>query len=185
MLTAHHITLTPIQTAHFAPLYAIVAAHPELYQYTTLGQTEASFQKWFDLALKDGAFVVLDNASHAPIGSTRLYNLNPKVPQANLGYTWYAPQCIGTAVNPEAKLLLLSHAFETLGLHRVGFEVDSRNARSCQAVRKLGASAEGVLRQHRRGVADGVLCDTSVFSILDSEWPSVKAGLQRRIGGAT
>jgi RimJ/RimL family protein N-acetyltransferase len=66
----------------------------------------------------------------------------------------------------------------------VGFEVDSRNARSRQAVLKLGAQAEGVLRQHRRGVADGALSDTCVFSILDSEWPSIKTNLQRKVEAA-
>jgi RimJ/RimL family protein N-acetyltransferase len=184
MLNAPHIRLAPIDNTHFAPLYAIVAAHQELYQYTTLGQTTTSFQEWFDLALNDGAFVVLDNASHAPIGSTRLYNINPSVPHASLGYTWYAPQSIGTGVNTQAKLLLLTHAFETLNMRRVGFEVDSRNARSCQAVLKLGAQAEGALRQHRSGVADGALSDTCVFSILDSEWPSIKTNLQHKVEGA-
>lgn len=181
MLKGQHITLKPITTADFAPLQAIVLAHPEIYQYTTLGKNPADFQKWFDLAQKDGAFVVSDNVSNAAIGSTRLYNFNHSVPHACLGYTWYAPQYMGSKVNPEAKLLLLSHAFETLNLLRVGFEVDIRNTRSCQAVLKLGATAEGVLRQHRRGVADGALSDTCTFSILETEWPTVKTNLLNRI----
>lgn len=181
MLNGQHVTLKPIATEHFVPLQAIALAHAETYQYTSLGQTEADFQKWFDLAQKDGAFVVFDNTSNAIIGSTRLYNFNPAVPHACLGYTWYAPQYMGSKVNPEAKLLLLSHAFETLNLLRVGFEVDIRNTRSCQAVLKLGATAEGVLRQHRRGVADGLLSDTCTFSILDTEWPAAKTNLLNRI----
>ncbi|TDR28979.1 GNAT family N-acetyltransferase [Hydromonas duriensis] len=180
-LTGKYISLQPLTDSHFEAIWQIISSAPELYQYTTLGQTKEDLNKWFAQAKIDGAFVVMDNATQTLIGSTRLYNLNANVGHANLGYTWYAPECVGTNVNPEAKLLLLQHAFETLKLIRVGFEIDSDNMRSRKAVLKLGAQQEGILRKHRKRIHDGVVSDTCVFSIIQSEWDEVKINLQQRI----
>lgn len=100
-----------------------------------------------------------------------------------IGMTCYAPEAQGTLVNPSAKRLLMSHAFEAWGARRVQYQVDNRNERSKAAVLKLGARHEGVLRNHRT-LPDGFVRDTAFFSILNSEWPQVKAGLDQRIAGA-
>ena len=120
-------------------------------------------------------FVIRD-ASGAVVGSTRFYGLDPTVPRLSIGYTWYAPRVQRTGVNTESKLLLLTHAFETLGCISVVFETSWFNHRSRAAIARLGAKQDGVLRNHTRH-ADGTPRDTVVFSILDSEWAGVKRNL--------
>ena len=120
-------------------------------------------------------FVIRD-ASGAVVGSTRFYGLDPAVPRLSIGYTWYAPRVQRTGVNTESKLLLLTHAFETLGCISVVFETSWFNHHSRAAIARLGAKQDGVLRNHTRH-ADGTPRDTVVFSILDSEWPGVKRNL--------
>jgi RimJ/RimL family protein N-acetyltransferase len=97
-----------------------------------------------------------------------------------IGSTWYEPAVWGGPVNPECKLLLMQHAFETLKFHRVEYKTDLRNARSRAAILKLGAIQEGIFRKHMI-MADGHVRDSVYFSIVDSDWPSVKAGLQKRL----
>jgi RimJ/RimL family protein N-acetyltransferase len=120
-------------------------------------------------------FVIRD-ASGAVVGSTRFYGLDPTVPRLSIGYTWYAPRVQRTGVNTESKLLLLTHAFETLGCISVVFETSWFNHRSRAAITRLGAKQDGVLRNHTRH-ADGTPRDTVVFSIIDSEWAGVKRNL--------
>ncbi len=124
-------------------------------------------------------FVVLNEGGEV-VGSTRFYRLEPEVPSLCIGYTWYAPKVQRTGVNTEAKLLLLTHAFETLGCISVSFETSTRNERSRAAIARLGAKQDGILRNHKRH-ADGSPRDTVVFSIIDSEWPGVKQNLQARL----
>jgi len=102
-----------------------------------------------------------------------------------IGWTWLAASAQGTGINVEAKLMLLRHAFETLGVMRVDFKTDARNERSRKAIADLGAVAEGVLRQwspSRAPGEEGLLRDSAMFSILDSEWPTVEEALRRRVG---
>lgn len=140
---------------------------------------------WVNAALEKHAqgievpFVVRD-ASGEVVGSTRFYDVDPSVPKLSIGYTWYAPRVQRTGLNTEAKLLLLTHAFETLGCVSVYLETSWFNHASRAAIARLGAKQEGVLRNHRRH-ADGTLRDTVVFSILDSEWPGVKSNLRHRL----
>jgi RimJ/RimL family protein N-acetyltransferase len=124
-------------------------------------------------------FVVRDAAGDI-VGSTRFYDLEPTVPRVSIGYTWYAPRVQRTGLNTEAKLLLLTHAFETLGCISVVFETSWFNQRSRAAIARLGAKQDGVLRNHRRH-ADGSPRDTVIFSILDNEWPAVKRNLLSRL----
>ena len=107
---------------------------------------------------------------------------DPSLPdeRIHLGWTGYTPSVWGTAVNPECKLLLLAHAFQTCGFGRVKIQTDQLNTRSQAAIGRLGAVREGVLRRHQVR-ADGTFRDTVVFSILASEWPAVKAGLLARL----
>jgi RimJ/RimL family protein N-acetyltransferase len=102
------------------------------------------------------------------------------VPKLSIGYTWYAPEVQRTGVNTEAKLLLLTHAFETLGCISVVFETSWFNHRSRAAIARLGAKQDGVLRNHKRH-SDGSLRDTVVFSIIDGEWPAVKRNLLAKL----
>lgn len=125
-------------------------------------------------------FVIRD-ALGAVVGSTRFYGLDPAVPRLSIGYTWYAPRVQRTGVNTESKLLLLTHAFETLGCISVVFETSWFNHRSRAAIARLGARQDGVLRNHARH-ADGTPRDTVVFSILDSEWAGVKRNLLFKLG---
>jgi RimJ/RimL family protein N-acetyltransferase len=126
-------------------------------------------------------FVVLDAATGAVVGTTRLGNWSPADKRIEIGWTFYAPGVQGTSVNPAAKRLLLGHAFEQLGCVRVELKTDARNARSRAAIAKLGAREEGILRRHTR-LADGSWRDTVFFGITDTEWPSVRARLDERLG---
>jgi len=109
------------------------------------------------------------------LGDVDLYN-----ERIHLGWTAYSPDVWGTAVNPECKLLLMTHAFEDCGFGRVKIQTDLINARSQAAIAKLGAAREGVLRRHMRR-ADGTWRDSVVFSVVIEEWPGVRAGLERRL----
>lgn len=113
------------------------------------------------------------------VGATKLGDLDLPNESAHLGWTAYDPRVWGTAVNPEAKLLLLGLAFGH-GFGRVKLQADARNARSRAAIEKLGAQFEGVLRRHMRR-PDGTWRDTAVYSILVDEWPGVRAGLEARL----
>lgn len=114
------------------------------------------------------------------VGCTRFYDLDPAVPRVQIGYTFYAPRVQRTGLNTEAKLLLLTHAFETMGCVCVGFETSWFNHASRTAIARLGAKQDGVLRSHRRH-ADGSVRDTVAFSIIESEWPAVKRNLRHRL----
>ena len=124
-------------------------------------------------------FVVID-ADGLVVGTTRYYELEPQVPRLCIGYTWYAPGAQRTGINTEAKLLLLRHAFERLGCISVAFHTSTENHASRKAIARLGATEEGVLRNHRRH-PDGSPRDTVAFSIIDTEWQGVKHALQHRL----
>lgn len=113
-------------------------------------------------------------------GTTTLYDLVPAQGRVEIGSTWYARAFWGGRTNPATKLLLLGHAFDTLGLNRVALRCDARNLRSAAAIRRMGAVPEGVLRSHRVA-ADGTVGDTAYFSIVRGEWPGVRAGLEARL----
>ncbi|MCK9896179.1 GNAT family N-acetyltransferase [Frankia sp. AgB32] len=122
----------------------------------------------------------IDLGSGAVIGTTALYNLNPERRCLTIGYTWLSSSARGKPFNAEAKLLLLTHSFETLEAVRVEFNVDDRNTRSRRAVLALGTSQEGILRKHARR-REGSWRDTVVFSIVDDEWPAVYRRLTARV----
>lgn len=116
------------------------------------------------------------------IGGTTYMDIRPEHRGLEIGTTWIAPQYQGTKVNPEAKLLMLTHAFEDLGCERVQLKCDARNEQSAAAIRKLGAVFEGRLRKHMV-LPDGFVRDTLMFSIVRDEWPAVRAGLEARLKG--
>jgi RimJ/RimL family protein N-acetyltransferase len=114
------------------------------------------------------------------VGMTTYLNIEPGVPRLEIGSTWTAASAQRTGVNAESKLLLLGHAFDVLGCLAVEFRTHWHNQQSRAAIARLGAKQDGVLRNHRR-MPDGSLRDTVVFSILDTEWPAVRRGLQHRL----
>lgn len=125
-------------------------------------------------------FVVVHRHTGEVIGSTSYLDVSEANKAVEIGWTWYVPEVWGTAVNPEAKYLLLRHAFEDWGAIRVFFKTDARNLHSQAAIKKLGAQYEGTLRSHRI-LPDGYRRDSVYFSILDHEWPAAKLGLEERL----
>jgi N-acetyltransferase len=184
-LEGAHVQLSPLQPLHAEALGA-AAADGELWRrwYTSVPKPDA-LGPYVEAALAMQArgealpFVVQD-AQGAVVGTTRYYQLDPRTPRLAIGYTWYAERVQRTGLNTQAKLLLLTHAFEALGCIAVGFETSWFNHPSRAAIARLGAKQDGVLRSHLRH-ADGSVRDTVVFSILASEWPAVRQHLQARL----
>ncbi len=129
-------------------------------------------------------FAVLDTTTGELRGITAFYDQVPTVPRVEIGHTFYGRRFWGGDTNPSTKLLMLEHAFETWRCERVALRCDSENLRSAQAIRRLGARPEGILRAHRRR-HDGTVADTSYFSILRADWPAVRQGLEARIATTT
>ena len=184
-LRGHHVGLEPLRTEHADGL-RLATADGELWRrwYTNVPAPEAvDDYVAAALAMQAGGtamvFAVRD-ADGAIVGTTRYYDFDPAIPRLSIGYTWYARRVHRTGLNTEAKLLLLGHAFESLGCIAVALETSWFNHASRAAIERLGAKQDGVLRNHRRH-SDGTVRDTVVFSILDSEWPAVKANLVGRL----
>src|SRR5213083_2343514 len=125
-------------------------------------------------------WVVRDVPSGAIVGSTRYHDIVPAIDRVEIGHTWYGKSRQRTHVNTACKLLLLGHAFETLGCQVVGFRVDNLNLKSQKAVEALGARKDGVIR-HFQARRDGSARDTHIYSVLAAEWPGVKRHLEARL----
>ncbi|TFB47571.1 GNAT family N-acetyltransferase [Cryobacterium tagatosivorans] len=129
-------------------------------------------------------WAIRDTARGSVVGMTTFMNITPQHRRLEIGSTWLAPSAQRTGANTEAKLLLLTHAFETLGCIAVEFRTHWHNRQSRAAIAALGARQDGVLRNHQLG-RDGTLRDTVVFSIIDGEWPTVRLGLTERLARHT
>jgi RimJ/RimL family protein N-acetyltransferase len=125
-------------------------------------------------------WAVRDLATNSIVGSTRYHDIVPAIDRVEIGYTWYAERCQRTNVNTTCKLLLLAHAFDTLGCAVVGLRTDNFNFRSQKAIEALGAKKDGVLRHHQAR-KDGTVRDSVLYSILKSEWPDVRRHLELRM----
>lgn len=184
-LAGRHAVLEPLSTAHVDALRQVVeegGLHRLWYTSVPAPERVGDYVDAALAAQEEGgilAFAVRD-ATGAVVGTTRCYGLEADVPRLGIGYTWYAPRVQRTGVNSECKLMLLRHAFETLGCASVFFETSWSNQRSRQAIARLGAKQDGILRNCKRH-ADGTLRDTVVFSIIDTEWPAVRSHLQFRL----
>lgn len=185
-LSGPFVRLEPLAEAHGQDLRA-AAADPRIWTWLARdGATPEGFAAWMDEALAESAaghalpFVVRRQSDDRLIGSTRYLNIEPRHGRLEIGHTWYVPEAWGGPVNPACKRLLLAHAFEELGAVRVELRCDARNDRSRAAIRRLGAVEEGVLRRHM-AVRDGFIRDTVQFSVLDGEWPAVRAALDDRL----
>ncbi len=202
MLTGTHIRLEPLDYRHVDGLLAASAADPSLYQWSPVPQGKAEATKYVEAALawRDAGtavpFAIIRVDDGAVIGSTRFWNLerwawpqdHPRhgrsAPDAcEIGYTWLTRSAIRTAANTEAKLLMLTHAFETWQVLRVCFHTDVRNQRSRAALERIGGKFEGILRAHRIA-ADCIPRDSVRFSILAAEWSDVRERLRRLLVNA-
>lgn len=183
-LDGRFVRLEPLEERHRAAIRP-AAQHPEIFTVTTSALGDL-YDPYIDNALKrsDGerelAFVVILKAEGRPVGMTRYLNIEAAHRKLEIGSTWYEPSVWGGPVNPECKLLLMRHAFEALKFHRVEYKTDLRNARSRAAILKLGATQEGIFRKHMI-MADGHVRDSVYFSIIDTDWPQAKAGLEKRL----
>ena len=148
-------------------------------------ETVGAYMKTALDGARDGTvipYVIETVATGEPIGSTRFWKLDRANRTVEIGHTWISASYQRTAVNTEMKLLMLTHAFETMNCVRVQFQTDELNAKSRAAITRLGAKEEGILRNERI-MPDGRVRNTVMFSILDSEWPDVKSRLAARLAG--
>ncbi len=178
------VRLEPLTLDH-VPALARVGLAPELWRLIpTAVATAQQMRAYVETALAEQArgtalpFAIVDRASDAAIGSTRFGNIVPEHRRLEIGWTWLAPAFQRTGANTDAKLLLLTHAFETLGAQRVELKTDALNEQSRAAILRIGATQEGIFRRHMI-TASGRVRDTVYFSIVDSEWPDVKERLSR------
>ena len=183
VLEGSRVRLEPLRPDHLADL-ALVAFDLALWRWTIMGpQDEAGLQRWFDTALANAEagterpFATIDRASGRAVGSSRFMSIVPEHKRLEIGWTWVGTAFQRTGANREAKLLQLTHAFESLGANRVEFKTHARNDGSRTALLGIGAVFEGVFRNHSI-MPDGSLRDSAYFSVIAQEWPIVKARLE-------
>lgn len=181
-LSARGVSLVPLALAHEEGLRA-AAADGELWNIRVTSIPEPKdTRKYIEdaLAMREAghrfAFAVIEDSSGKVIGSSSYHDIVPAIHRLEIGYTWYAKSHQRSHVNSTCKLLLMTHAFETLGCHVVGWRTDNFNFASLAAIERLGAKKDGVLRGHalRR---DGTIRDTVMYSLRSGEWPEVRAQL--------
>lgn len=198
-LAGRHIRLEPLERSHVPGLVAASGGDPELYRWSMVPRGEADVARYVDTALawrEAGtalAFATVRLTDGKLVGSSRFFDIerwawpagharhgrtNPDV--CEIGYTWLSHEALRTAANTEAKLLMLTHAFETWQVLRVCLHTDARNARSRAAIERIGGRFEGILRAHRLA-ADATPRDSARYSILAAEWPGVKQRITARL----
>ncbi len=188
VLEGVHVRLEPLSRTH-VPGLCEVGLEEELWRWIpTPVRTAADMAAYVELALKEQAdggslpFAQIERATGRMIGSTRYMNIERTHHRVEIGCTWIGRDWQRSAVNTEAKYLLLRHAFETLGCMRVELKTDSLNEKSRAAILRIGAKQEGIFRNHMI-TSSGRIRHTVYFSIVDSEWPAVKSELERRLSG--
>lgn len=185
VLAGRHVRLEPLATEHADALEAAALDGHQHRLWVTIVPGPGEAAGYIATALAQQAqgralpFVVRD-ANGTIVGSTRYCNVEAAHRRVEIGYTWYAARVQRTALNSEAKRLLLAHAFETLDCIAVEFRTHWHNRRSRAAIERLGAKQDGLLRNHMI-MPDGTLRDTVVYSVIASEWPTVRRGLDWRL----
>ncbi|HLW84235.1 MAG TPA: GNAT family protein [Candidatus Sulfotelmatobacter sp.] len=199
VLSGRHIRLEPLAHGHVEGLATAAGADPELYQWSPVPQGRDAATAYVNTALawRDAGsavpFAIVRVSDGTFIGSTRFWNIErwswppsharhgrPFPDACEIGYTWFTQSAIRTAANTEAKLLMLTHAFETWQVLRVCFHTDARNQRSRAALERIGGKLEGILRAHRMA-ADFTPRDSVRYSIVAAEWPTLKLQLSQRL----
>lgn len=182
-LAGNLVRLEPLGLDH-VPGLAEVALDPAIWDWMFIRPThEDDLRAWAEAAIaarETGAelpFATVDCASGRPIGSTRFMNIALEHARVEIGWTWLAPAWQRTGANREAKLLMLRHAFDELRCRRVEFKTDSRNDRSRAALLAIGATFEGISRNHMV-MPDGRMRHSAWYSVIDEEWPAVRARLE-------
>jgi RimJ/RimL family protein N-acetyltransferase len=185
-LEGRHVRLEPLSRRHKSDL-AMVALDPELWRFTpTQIHSTDDLDAYIETALslqRAGTaipFATIDRSTGRAIGSTRFGNIDPQNRRAEIGWTWLGRDFQRRAFNTEAKLLMLTHAFERMDCIRVELRTDVLNTKSRNAIARLGAKEEGILRHHMI-LPDGRLIDWVYYSVLRDEWPSVRAGLEQKL----
>jgi N-acetyltransferase len=185
-LNGRFVRLEPLTLDH-VPALTQVGLEPELWRWIPTAVTnEEEMREYVEIALDERRrglampFAIVDQAANRVIGSTRYANIEPLHHRLEIGWTWLTSSAQRTAANTEAKLLLLTHAFETLGAFRVELKTDALNQQSRNAILRIGATEEGTFRSHMT-TASGRRRDSVYYSILNTEWPSVKARLSERL----
>jgi N-acetyltransferase len=191
------VTLEPLTLEHADALWEVSASGREAYALTSVPNSAAAMREYISAALADQAlgmvlpFATRDARTRRVLGSTRFMNIERwtwKVPSdlqrrpddidaVEIGATWLGPEARRTAINTHAKLLMLRHAFDVWRVRRVTLKTDARNARSRNAIERIGARLDGVLRAHMPAF-DGTIRDTAFFSIVEGEWPAVSERLR-------
>ncbi|MCA1810787.1 MAG: GNAT family N-acetyltransferase [Halobacteriales archaeon] len=181
-LRGRHVVLEPLRLEHAADLWP-AADERDLWRYMMADvATVADLERWVAARLEPAAqgkalpFLLRDARTAQAFGSSSLFDIDPARRSLELGHTWVGASHRRTAANTEAKRLLLGHAFEAMGAQRVQLKCDARNLRSAAAIERIGGVREGTLRSLAI-LPDGHRRDTLVFSILDNEWPAVRARL--------
>ncbi len=181
------VRLEPLGVAHL-PGLCDAGLDPELWKLTmTLIVTEEAMRAYVDEALRLQTaglalpYAIIEQATGRVTGSTRFGNIDRANRRLEIGWTWVARPYQRTSVNTEAKYLLLGHAFEALGFNRVEFKTDVLNTQSRNAILRIGATQEGIFREHQIAPG-GRIRDSVYFSILAREWPAVKKGLEAKLG---
>ncbi len=199
-LHGEHVRLEPLSLSHVPHLCEAANRSRETYVFTDVPASELAMRRYVELALADRdsgtmlPFATIETTTGRVVGSTRFGNIrfwdwpvgSPRqrgehLPDVcEIGWTWLAPEAQRTGINTEAKLLMLTLAFETWLVHCVSFRTDARNSRSRAGIERLGARLDGVLRTDKVA-SDGAIRDSARYSILDSEWPAIKQTLAARL----
>ena len=185
-LEGTHVRLEPLSLAHHEALTA-AGLDESIWRWNpTPVRTGEEMRAYIELALEEQArgtalpFATIERSSGEVVGSTRFANIDVAHRRLEIGWTWINPRWQRTFVNTEAKYLMLSHAFETLGCQRVELKTDSLNEQSRNAILRLGAKEEGTFRNHMI-TSTGRIRHSIYFSIIDSEWPATKARLEEKL----
>lgn len=184
ILSTNKVTLRPLTLEHLDDFYR-AGAFPEIWRWSLPDKctSKATTKDWlnYSQAMADKGehipFAIFDNESGELVGSTRYCSIKREDRNVEIGFTFITPKYQRSYINTHAKYCLLKHAFEVLGAIRIEFKTHEKNDKSRKAIARLGAKFEGILR-HQRILSDGTFRNTAIFSIIDSEWPTVKVKLE-------
>ncbi|MDI1451004.1 GNAT family protein [Polyangium sp. 6x1] len=189
-LEGRHVRLEPLTLAHAPALLSALAEDESIWRWMSIEPPLSleAMEAYIADALEaqasraQVAFAQVSLADGRACGSTRYLNISRNDRGLEIGWTWIGKRWQRTAINTEAKFLLLRHAFDTLGAARVQLKTDARNQQSQAAIERIGGVREGLLRKHQR-TRGGTLRDTVMFSLVEDEWPAAKARLVAKLGG--